>query len=111
MLSGTWNSSSEAPSTDRANRTCLTVKSSGENQNKIVPVRQIQNVIESKINGKFKGWEGETEYELTNGQVWKQATYKYQYKYPYMPSATLYETYSGMVMAVKGTRAKVRRVR
>ncbi|MDL1980281.1 MAG: hypothetical protein LWX02_02170 [Deltaproteobacteria bacterium] len=81
------------------------------NQNKIVPVRQIQNVIESKINGEFKGWEGETEYELTNGQVWKQATYKYQYKYAYMPSATVYETYSGMVMAVKGTRAKVRRVR
>lgn len=82
-----------------------------DNQNEIVPVRQIQNVIESKINGEFKGWEGETEYELLNGQVWKQSAYKYQYKYAYMPNATVYKTYSGMVMAVNGTRAKVIRVK
>lgn len=82
-----------------------------DGQSEIVSVRQIHNVIESKINGEFNGWEGETEYELTNGQVWKQSAYKYKYKYAYMPSAIVYETSSGMVMTVKGTKAKVRRIR
>ena len=50
-------------------------------QSEAVPVRQITDVIESQINGEFKGWEGETAYQLTNGQVWKQSTYSYEYTY------------------------------
>lgn len=90
----------------RANRFYIQVA----RQNEIVPIRQIYNVIESKINGEFKGWEGETTYQLMNGQVWKQVAYKYQYKYAYMPRALVYEASSGMVMQVEGTRAKVRRI-
>jgi hypothetical protein len=37
-------------------------------QRETVPVRQVHNVIRSKINGEFKGWEEETVYELVNGQ-------------------------------------------
>jgi hypothetical protein len=80
-------------------------------QNEIVAVRQITNVIESKINGEFKGWDGETTYELMNGQVWQQSAYKYKYKYAYMPEALIYNPGGGHVMQVKGTKAKVRRVR
>lgn len=80
-------------------------------QAEIVPVREASNVIESKINGEFNGWEGETKYELTNGQVWKQADSKYKYKYAYMPSAVIYETTSGMIMEVEGLRVKVERVK
>jgi len=35
-----------------------------DGQSEIVPVREISGIIESKINGEFKGWEGETIYPL-----------------------------------------------
>jgi hypothetical protein len=79
-------------------------------QDEIAPVRQASNVIKSKIKGEFKGWNGKTSYALVNGQVWEQASQKFRYKYAYMPNVVIYETPSGMMMDVAGTRAKVRRV-
>ncbi|RWX52792.1 hypothetical protein [Photobacterium chitinilyticum] len=79
-------------------------------QNEIVPVAQISDVIESRINGDFNGWEGETSYQLTNGQVWQQSAYKYTYKYSHMPSVVIFNPGSGYVMQVAGTSTKVRRI-
>ena len=76
-----------------------------------LPVKRITNVIKSRINGEFKGWEGDTTYQLQNGQVWQQSTYKYQYKYSYMPEAIVYRATSGYKMRVAGTTANVRRVK
>jgi len=76
-----------------------------------VPVRQLHGVIESRIAGEFHGWEGDSEYELTNGQVWRQARYKYSYKYKYRPEVTIYDASGGKVMDVDGCRAVVRRIR
>jgi hypothetical protein len=47
---------------------------------------------------------------LTNGQVWRQSVYKYEYKYAYMPQVLIYNAGSGFTMAVCGTSAKVQRV-
>ena len=80
-------------------------------QNVVVPIRQIDNVIKSRINGEFSGWEGETSYELTNGQVWQQSQYKYKYKYAHCPNVLVYSSGGGYVMQVAGTLAKVRRVK
>jgi len=77
----------------------------------MVPVRQLFNVIESKIDGEFLGWEGDTRYRLINGQIWEQVEYKYEYKYAYMPAVFIYQGGSGSVMQVQGTNAKVRRMR
>ena len=82
-----------------------------DGNSEIVPIRQIHSVIESKINGAFKGWEGETSYELVNGQIWKQSRYKYKYKYAYMPKAIIFDPGGGHVMRVAGTHAKVRRIK
>ncbi|UIP30098.1 hypothetical protein [Photobacterium sp. TLY01] len=79
-------------------------------QNEIVPVAQISDVIESRINGDFNGWEGETSYQLTNGQVWQQSAYKYTYKYSHMPSVVIFNSGSGYVMQVAGTSTKVHRI-
>lgn len=35
--------------------------------------RNTPDVIESHIEGKFTGWEGNTTFRLANGQVWQQA--------------------------------------
>ncbi len=58
--------------------------------------------IESQINGDFEGWEGETIYELTNGQIWQQSSYTYRYSYSFMPKVTIYENGGTYFMQVKG---------
>jgi|SRR3989339_111894 len=74
-----------------------------------VKVRQVAGVIESYIEGTFKGWDGNTTYKLTNGQVWTQTQYRYQYKYAYRPKAYIYKNGGSYFMSVAGTYAKVRR--
>ena len=67
--------------------------------------------IESKVDGSFEGWQGDTIVELVNGEVWKQAEYYYQYHYAYMPKALVYRDGEGYKMRVKGIKRGVRVVR
>lgn len=57
--------------------------------------------IETTIDGEFNGWEGETIFKLSNGQIWQQAEYSYTYSYAYMPEATIYQTTSGCKLRVE----------
>jgi hypothetical protein len=59
------------------------------------------DVIESQIEGEFKGWTGETIFKLTNGQIWQQAEYDYTYEYAFMPEVTIYKTQGGYKMKVE----------
>ena len=38
-----------------------------------LPTSEDRSTIESRIVGSFTGWRGRTEFELENGQVWRQA--------------------------------------
>ncbi len=67
-----------------------------------VGVQQIYGVIESRIDGDFEGWEGETIYPLTNGQIWQQSTYHYHYHYSYSPKVLIYQSGGGYKMHVEG---------
>ncbi len=59
--------------------------------------------IESRIDGDFNGWEGQTVYKLTNGQIWQQTDYHYHYHYAYSPEVLIYQSISGVIkMHVKG---------
>ena len=60
------------------------------------------DVIESRIDGAFEGWDGETIFRLMNGQVWQQASYSYVYHYAYSPQVTIYQSSGGYVMKVEG---------
>ena len=75
-----------------------------------IPVRRLRDVVESQIDGEFSGWDGDTEYSLRNGQVWRQSTYMYTYKYAYMPEAIVYSSGDGFKMRVEGTTADVSQV-
>jgi hypothetical protein len=66
------------------------------------------SVIESRIDGTFEGWDGDTVFRLINGQVWQQATYAYHYAYAYMPRVLIVRDGSGYVMQVEGVRPTVR---
>lgn len=65
------------------------------------------DVIESQINGTFKGWDGETVFKLTNGQIWQQTSYAYTYHYAYRPKVLIYETTEGYKMKVDGVRETI----
>lgn len=78
---------------------------------KSISVIRILNIIESQITGKFNGWNGNSIYRLQNGQVWKQSSYKYEYKYDYMPQVIIYEINGCFKMSVAGTVADVQRVK
>ena len=69
-------------------------------------------VIESKIDGDFNGWEGESIYKLINGQVWQQASYTYSYSYSFMPKVLIYQDGGRYFMQVGDKKAvHVRRLR
>jgi len=60
------------------------------------------SVIESKIDGEFEGWEGETIVKLMNGQIWQQSEYYYRYHYSFMPDVLIYKSRGGWKMKVEG---------
>ncbi|RHW22725.1 hypothetical protein C2846_03155 [Pseudomonas jilinensis] len=66
------------------------------------------DVIESRIDGEFSGWEGETIFKLENGQVWQQASYAYMYSYKYRPKVLIFRTRGGYEMQVDGVSNRVR---
>ena len=59
-------------------------------------------VIESEIAGDFNGWNGETIFKLTNGQIWQQAEYDYEFEYAFQPEVTIYKAGGGYKMKVEG---------
>jgi hypothetical protein len=64
-------------------------------------------VIESKIDGDFECWDGETIFKLMNGQIWQQASYAYKYCYKFMPSVTIYRTNGRYKMIVDGVDGSI----
>jgi hypothetical protein len=81
-----------------------------DGQQESVAVRQLQDVIESQIDGEFKGWEGNTEYRLANGQTWKQRSDNHTSRSADRPKVVVYKGESGWLMKVQGTTAKVEQV-
>ncbi|NDH67699.1 MAG: hypothetical protein EBY22_07305 [Gammaproteobacteria bacterium] len=59
-------------------------------------------VIESQIEGDFNGWDGETIFKLTNGQIWQQSSYAYTYSYKYRPKVMIVNTRGSFRMQVEG---------
>jgi hypothetical protein len=84
-----------------------------EGMEEAVGVRQV-NVIESRIEGEFKGWSGDTTFQLRNGQVWQQSPLAYWYHYAYRPKVIVYESGGGPTLQLADDDShaiKVRRVR
>ena len=69
------------------------------------------DVIESSIDGEFTGWEGDTIFMLSNGQIWQQASYDYEYHYAYSPDVIIVRTNGRYMMRVEGVDDPVRVIR
>lgn len=61
-----------------------------------------QPAVRSFIDGEYNGWNGDTIYELDNGQIWKQAVYHYHYHYAYHPKVLVFADTLGCRMVVSG---------
>ena len=72
-----------------------------------IQVTRLSSVIESKIDGEFNGWDGETIFKLRNGQIWQQSSYSYEYHYAYSPNVLVYKSGSGYKMRVEGVDGEI----
>lgn len=61
------------------------------------------------VNGAWEGWKGETLVEMTDGSIWKQVEYHYEYRYAYRPHAEV--TGDKMLVAGMSRAVRVRRLR
>lgn len=64
-------------------------------------VSYVGNVLSTKIDGEFNGWDGETIFKMMNGTIWQQASYDYTYHYAYMPDVIIYKKGSTYYMKVE----------
>jgi len=46
--------------------------------------------LQTQIDGDFEGWDGDTVFVLSNGNILKQASYAYTYHYAYRPRVLVY---------------------
>ena len=79
--------------------------SSFEGQQRSAPLSP--SVIESQVEGDFEGWEGKTVVKLTNGPIWLQTEYYYQYHYAFMPKVLIFKSGNEYKMRVDGVNRPV----
>jgi len=89
----------------------LAIQSANGQVKSATPSADAPSVIESQIDGEFQGWDGETIFKLTNGQIWQQASYAYTYHYAYMPEVLIYRRSGAYVMRVEGVTGTIQVVR
>ena len=90
---------------DRAGETSLAVEGMDES----VTVKKLLrgDYIESRIDGEFFGWSGDTEFRLTSGQVWRQIDRAYTYYYANNPKIIIYRGAGCYIMRVEGVESSV----
>lgn len=72
------------------------------------PDEESDSVIESRIDGDFEGWDGDTIFKLQNGQIWQQVEYSYKYSYKYCPKVIIVKSPNGWIMQVDGIEKTIR---
>lgn len=73
-----------------------------EGMDETLHVRKLAGVIESQISGTFEGWDGDTVFKLTNGQVWQQASLSIVVHVAVNPRVIIFSSGGGHKMQVEG---------
>lgn len=60
--------------------------------------------MQSRVEGAWTGWSGDTIVRLANGSVWRQDQYYYRYQYKYRPRVII----DGRQMYVEGMPKSIR---
>jgi hypothetical protein len=77
----------------------------------IYPTPITSGVIESRINGTFEGWTGDTIFKLLNGQIWQQSSYDWTWHWAYSPNVLIYKSGSVYKMKVDGVDRTINVIR
>lgn len=56
-----------------------------EGMSRPVRVERVTDAREANVDGEWTGWSGDTVVRLTDGSVWQQAEYLYEYSYSFRP--------------------------
>ncbi len=60
-------------------------------------------VEDGQLRGSFRGFKNrDTVFQFTGGSKWKQAEYKYNYHYAYMPRAKVVQNGGRCILEVEG---------
>jgi hypothetical protein len=59
------------------------------NTNQPIPART--QAYQGRIDGEYRGWDGDTIYKLMDGHIIQQADYHYHYHYAYSPEVVIYK--------------------
>jgi len=72
-----------------------------------------RRIIDTRIDGDYKGWEGNTAWVMENGQIWQQAQYSYHYHYASHPKVVIYPSDNKWFMRVMGddSQLQVQRIK
>lgn len=65
------------------------------------PSTSCSPAIRTTIDGTFKGWNGETVFKLSNGQVWQQSEYSHNHSRAYRPEVTIFQAAGGCKLKVQ----------
>jgi len=60
------------------------------------------DIFESKIDGEFRGWSGNTLFALVNGQIWQQSSDDLTYHHANSPRVLIYRSGPAIKMHVEG---------
>lgn len=67
-----------------------------------VPVKPIEDVTETIIDGDFKGWDGNTVFNMVDGHSWQQDRPANMFSNLYRPTVVIYRTTEGYKMKIDG---------
>lgn len=74
-------------------------------------VSYIGSALETRIDGTFKGWDGDTIFKMRDGSIWQQVSYDYTYHYAYAPDVLIYSKNGSNYMSVEGVDDEIRVIR
>ena len=78
-------------------------------EGKTIPVTQITEYVESRIDGAFPGFRYETVFNLSNGQIWQQIDFRNSFATSFNPSVLIYRSRAGtLLLKVEGIAETVR---
>ncbi|MCQ1766787.1 hypothetical protein NOJ28_14695 [Neorhizobium galegae] len=60
--------------------------------------------MNKQVEDEWNGWDGDTVVKLTDGSIWRQEEYHYEYRYSYRPQVRI----TGNMMHVDGMSRAIR---
>jgi len=69
-----------------------------------IVIRSEGGAMKFQVEEEWEGWEGDTIVKLTDGSVWRQDEYHYEYVYAFMPTVNI----TNNMMMVDGMSKPIR---